>query len=120
LEEERHSKSTCQACPYLQQNPCMMQEMMDPCMMYPQQMQQPMNYPGMMGQMQQPMSYSGMMGQMYQSMGSPTGRDDEEEDVFADGGYRRRRPYYPHHGYYPYHPYYPYYPYHHGYYHHHR
>jgi hypothetical protein len=88
--------------PYMEQNPCMMypqQPMCCPDMMYQQPMQQPMGYPGMMYQQQwqQP-----MMGQMYQSMGYRTERDDEDEDVFADGGYRYVRPYFPHHGYHPY------------------
>ena len=118
MEEERHSKSMCQPCPYMNQNPCMMQGMYMNPMMYQQQMQQPMGCPGMMGQMQQP-----MMDGMDQSMGYRTEIDEEDVPVIAYGhggghyghggghlghyghGYYDGYPYYP----YPY-PYYPFYP----------
>jgi hypothetical protein len=48
LEEERNAcKSMCQTCPYMQQNPYIMQRgYMNPSMMYQQKMQQSMGYPG--------------------------------------------------------------------------
>ena len=117
MEEERTTyKPMYPTYSYMQQNPYMMQGMyMNPNtnMMYEYQMEQPMGYPGMMGQMQQP-----MMGQMDESMGYPMGRNDEEEDFSAEEGYRYRRPYHHYYPYHMYHHYHPYYPYHHGYYHH--
>ena len=99
-EERSSDKSMCQCCPYMQQDPCMMQNMY----MGPNMMQH------------------SMMGQMYQPMGCPTGSDDESDDSnyrayhdgefhnggHQDGGYNR--PQYQHHNFYSYYPFYPYQP----------
>lgn len=77
-EDRKSSRPMCQACPFMQQNGCMMQGMyMNPDMMNKQQMQQPMSYPGMMGQMDE-------------STGCSTERNEDNQcgssgDLYRDG-----------------------------------